>query len=183
VNLAFDGVPDLKSIGSIAVKGHELPGTASGAVTDSLKENLAAGLSGIDTGKIAASAEQRTDSTEETLQHMVRENMMTAMAKRPSFLQRTGIPLPDFMFNEPLPTKNPDGTYSAGYPESYLKKEYLDANGTVRLPGPQDETYSPFQDWCTGDGTQNESLLYNFAGTMTEKTYNKMKLCLDQAMR
>ena len=181
VNLAFDVVPGLKSIGDIAIKGQK-SGTVTGGIEDALKENLAGSLAGVNPASIAAETEMRTDTLEDTLDNVVIENMMTAIVKRPGFLQKAGIPLPGFMFKD---SAIPTAPYPDGYPEAYLKPEFLEGppgEQTVRLPGPADgQVYEDFRKQTFGKADP-QGRLYNVSETATEDIRTDMKGCLDEAM-
>ena len=181
VNLAFDVVPGLKSIGDIAVKNVK-SGTVTGAIEDQLKEGLAAGLAGVNPSSIAADTERRTDTLEKTLDNVVIENMMTAIVNRPGFMKKAGIPLPDFMFRD---SAIPTAPYPDGYPEAFLKPEFLRGQPdapTIRLPGPADgQIYEDFKKQTFGK-PDPQGRLYNVCETATEDIRTDMKTCLDEAM-
>jgi hypothetical protein len=181
VNLAFDVVPGLKSIGDIAVKGVK-SGTVTGGIEDQLKESLAGSLAGVNPASIAAKTEMRTDTLEQTLDNVVIENMMTAVVNRPGFMQKAGIPLPDFMFND---SAIPTAPYPDGYPETFLKPEFLQGppgGQTIRLPGPADgQIYEDFKKQTYGK-PDPQGRLYNVCETATEDIRGDMKDCLDEAM-
>jgi hypothetical protein len=187
VNLAFETVPGLKSIGDLAVGGHKIPGSVSGAVEDQLKTSFAEGLSGQNPGRIAIETAARTEKIEDTLTKMVQENMMNALARRPGFLRKARMPLPDFMFQQPFdPRLHPDVPFPEGYPETFLRPEFLqtlDGQPAVKLPAPGDPGYNRFRDEIRDGQSDFQSRLYNMANGAADKASTEMKLCLAKALK
>jgi hypothetical protein len=180
VNLAFEVVPGLRDMGSIAFKGHELPGTISGKVTDELKDKVAGAIAGVDPSEVACDAKAKEAKLRLQLDHMISENMMTAMAGRDGLLSQGKMELPGWMMKErPAFFDDPTATWPQDYPSAYLKPEFVDRAGKARFPVVGDKDHEAFEKWCI---SPPEKTLFNASQAATVTLRQDMDHCLLQAL-
>jgi hypothetical protein len=183
VGIAFellDKVPGVAEAKGIAEK---VPGGVAGKMEDKLKEAVAADLSGVNYSEIVARTKKDTDTTMTVVDHMVTENMMGAIARRPQLMCDIGMKTwgkwPPFMLKDPAPA--PDAP-AGPFPDclgTFIKPEFLDGSGGVRLPAPGSASYKSFQQWYMFSPSHDNDL-YKRALVLTAEVRHDMNGCMAQ---
>ncbi|MGH9194880.1 MAG: hypothetical protein ACRD1T_03965, partial [Acidimicrobiia bacterium] len=154
--------------------GH-LPGGIAPDYEEALRAGIAKNLSGVDMGNVIARTKEEALSTMSQVDVMVIEN---SMARQPSLMVdmalNTWETWPAFMLREPLPP--PGAPVDPNTIGQFIRPEFADAAGGVRLPLPGSADYAEFQKWYLDPSLDNP--LLEQASFITAEVRNSMNGCM-----
>lgn len=182
VDIVFDLVEQIPAVGTakgIADKalGH-LPGGIAPDYEESIRSGIAKSLSGVDMDTVVARTAEEAKETMSQVDVIVLENMMGAMARQPGLMVNLGLTSwgkwPPFMLADPPPPL--DLPVDPANLSQFVKPEYLDPAGGVRLPVPGSPDYGSFQDWYFDPSLDNPLLERSMF--ITSEVRNSMNGCM-----